>query len=368
MSFADIRHQPRAVAALESVLATGRVPHGFIFCGPAGVGKALTARALARTLLCDEPKKGRGKAAAVQACGKCPQCRLMARDSHPDLTWFRRPPERAALTIGVVTRRNDSPEGRTINESVQLKPMQARCRVTVVEDAEQMNLAAANAFLKTFEEAPEGAYLVLLVTTLDRLLPTIRSRGRLVWFGALPEEFVAELLVRDCGLPARDAAVLARFSEGSMEQAAALARSEFLAMRRRVLEALPGLDRAAALELADALGAWATEQARGEVETKAKVEENQLRRLYLKRALALLAGVFRDALLAGSGADGGGLRNADAAQFIQRVAAAVPAEAVERAVARLIEYQTFVDRNVHVQLLLENACLEVCDLLAPVRG
>ena len=180
---------------------------------------------------------------------------------------------------------------------------------------------------------------------------------------------MAELLERDHGLSARDARSLAPFANGGMDQAAALARSEFLRIRKEVLGALPRLGRADALALADALGAWATEQARNEVETKAKVEENHLRRMYLKRALALLAGVFRDALLVSAGGDdGGALKNADAAAFIRRLAARVPAEAIERGVRRMVEYQALVDRNVHNQLLLENACLEVSDLLSPARA
>lgn len=368
MSFSEVQHQAQAVAALRSVLATDRVPHGFIFCGPAGVGKAMTARALAAALLCDAPKTGRGKASAPRACGTCLQCRQVARDSHPDLTWFRRRPDKSQFTIDVVTRRDKSPDGVTINESVQLKPMQAGCHVTVIEDAEEMNAPAANAFLKTFEEAPDGAYLVLLVTTLDRLLPTIRSRGRLVRFRALPAEFVAELLERDHDLSARDAGVLARFAGGSMDQAAALARSEFLSIRKEVLGALPTLDRGDALVLADALGAWATEQARNEVQTKAKVEENHLRRTHLKRALAMLASVFRDALLTTAGADETGLQNTDAAPLVRRLASGLRPEAIERAVQRMIEYQTLVDRNVHNQLLLENACLDVADLCSPARA
>jgi DNA polymerase-3 subunit delta' len=369
VSFAEIRHQDHAVSALERMLAAERVPHAFIFCGPPGVGKALAARALAKVLLCDAPKRPSGKGGAVEACGRCEQCRLVDRGSHPDLNWFRRPPEKSEFILGVVARRDDSPEGLTINESVQLKPMQARGRVTVIEDAELMNAPAANAFLRTFEEAPDGSYLVLLVTTLDRLLPTIRSRGRLVRFRALPDEFVEELLVRDHGLSAEDARIVARFSEGGMDQSSALVRSKFLAIRRELLDALGRLDRAGALVLADAIYAWASEQAREEVQTKAKVEENELRRDYVKRALALVAGLFRDAIVAAASPDADGrLLNADAVPLVKGLAARLPRDRIEYAVRRFIEYQSLVDRNVHVQLLIENACLELADLAAPKRA
>lgn len=380
MSFSEIRHQDRAVRALQRALAADRVPHGFIFCGPPGVGKALTARALAKVLLCDAPKTGRAKAPTPRACGKCPQCRLADRHSHPDLNWFTKPPGSAGFPVGVVTRRDDSPlAGPTINESAQLTAMQARCRVTVIEDAEWMTRSAANAFLKTFEEAPDGSYLILLVTSLDRLLPTIRSRGRLIRFGTLPEEFIAELLQRDHARSAADALTLARFAEGSIRVAASLARSQFLDLRRETMRILPALDRAAALGLADAIGAWAAEQADDEAQLeadedarikdkkKAKVEQNTLKRLYLKRALAMLAGVFRDAVLARAGRPDSELQNADAAAFIRKLADALPPETAQHAVRRCLQYQTFVDYNVHIQLLLENACLETADWLAAAR-
>lgn len=366
--------------ALEGVLSSDRVPHALIFCGPAGVGKALTARALAKILLCDAPKKGRRADASPEPCGTCPQCRLAERDSHPDLMWFRRPPGRAEFPVSVVTRRDDSPDGQTINESAQLTAMQARSRVTIIEDAELMNEEAANAFLKTFEEAPEGSYLILLVTSLDRLLPTIRSRGRLVRFAALPDEFVAELLRRDTGLSAGDARTLARFAEGSMERAASLARSEFLRLHGEVMAALPTFDRAAALVLADAIEAWAAEQAENEAQLeagesatskarqRATVEKNTLRRTYLKRALSMLGSVFHDALLLGAGIKSEALRNGSAAAFVRRLADRVPHERLRHGVERFLEYETYVDRNVHTQLLVENACLELSDLLAPARG
>ncbi|NIA20905.1 MAG: hypothetical protein GWP05_02805 [Anaerolineaceae bacterium] len=368
MSFAEVRHQESAIAALGASLAMQRVPQAFIFCGPAGVGKALTARLLARTLLCDKPLTGGGKSAAPQACGKCPQCRLCDTGNHPDLSWFRKPPDRADLPMSLVARGKGSPEAATINESVQLKPMQAACHVTVVEDAERMNASSANAFLKTFEESPEGSYLLLVVTALDRLLPTIRSRGQLVRFRALPEEFVAKLLLREEGMSADQAEVLARFGEGSCDQALALWRSGFLGLRRDILDVLPEAGRAEALVAADGIIDWANKQAHQQKTTNKAVEENELRRLHLKRALALLASVFRDALVLKATGDEGNIRNSEARAMLKRIASRLPSQAIERGLKRMLEYQIYVDRNLHNKLLIENACLEMCDLLGPVRS
>ncbi|MBN2583035.1 MAG: hypothetical protein JXL80_08200, partial [Planctomycetes bacterium] len=222
--------------------------------------------------------------------------------------------------------------------------------------------------LKTFEESPEGSYLVLLVTSLDRLLPTIRSRGQLVRFKALPHEFVAELLAHEAGLSAAEAAVLARFSEGSIQHGLALAQSEFLKLRRDVLDVLSTADRAKALVIADAVMEWANQQAHQQQTTGKKVEENELRRTHLKQALALMGSLLRDALVMTTSQGKSDILNSDVQPLVRRMSDRLPTDTVERGLRRMLDYQTYVDRNVHNQLLIENACLEMCDLLAPIRG
>ncbi len=404
MSFSLIKHQQQAVAALQGAIRTNRMPHGFIFCGPAGVGKALTASALARYLLCEQPVQT--KDGLADSCGACKQCVMADHGTHPDLSMFAKPAEAAQFPINLVTRREGSPESPTINESVQLKPMQAARRVTIIEDAESMTEAAANAFLKTFEEAPDGSFLILLVTSLDRLLPTIRSRGRLIRFRTLPVEFVAELLIdqglpsdkaggqpvaeagagrgrktarsgtatatakasKDAPLPTKpvspeEAEVLANWSDGSIAQARSLASCNFAELREKIFRILPTLDRLAALEMAETIDSWVATQAEEQARTKAAVEKNSLRRRYLKLALALLASVFRDSLVLVHAGPQSLLTNIDAEPLLEEVARSLPSTELEAIIARLLECQTLVDRNAHIQLLLENACLDVADTM-----
>lgn len=425
MPLSDIQHQTQAIDALQGAIRSNRLPHGYIFCGPSGVGKAMTAKALARYLLCDAPivDERSGKA---EACGKCTQCRLVDHDNHPDLMFYSKPADAAMFPIDMVTRRDKSPSTPTINESVQYTPMQAARRVTIVDDAELMTEAAANAFLKTFEEAPEGSYLILLVTSLDRLLPTIRSRGRLVRFRALPTDFVARLLVEqgvpqgEAGLAMSDgeeddddvgggggggasrrprggsrrgrrttgasgasggmgkaeatlpvtpaeADVLAHWSGGSISEARNLALCEFVALRQEVMKTLPGLDRLSALELSEAVDKWAATQADHRVRSRSTVEKNNYRRQYLKLALSLPLSVFRDALVLVHEGPQSLLMNVDAIELVTSLADSATSEELEAIIARLVECQMLVDRNAHIQLLLENACLDVAGALMRIR-
>ena len=137
MSFSEIQHQQQAVDALQGAMRSNRLPHAYIFCGPPGVGKALTARALARFLLCDAPLVDQPTGHA-DACGRCRQCQLSDHQSHPDLTVYRKPATAALFPIDMVTRRPSSADTPTINESVQYTPMQAARRVTIIDDAELM--------------------------------------------------------------------------------------------------------------------------------------------------------------------------------------------------------------------------------------
>ena len=435
MSFSEIQHQQQAVDALQGAMRSNRLPHAYIFCGPPGVGKALTARALARFLLCDAPLVDQPTGHA-DACGRCRQCQLSDHQSHPDLTVYRKPATAALFPIDMVTRRPSSADTPTINESVQYTPMQAARRVTIIDDAELMTESAANAFLKTFEEAPEGSYLILLVTSLDRLLPTIRSRGRLVRFRALPAEFVAQLLLEqgvpeysadpsasddgagddedssdddmptDSAVPvpakargrasarkssavagkrgataaaggasavavmavsAAEAEVLAHWSDGSIAQARNLALCGFVELRDQVMKALQGLDYIAALELSEVIDKWSTGQAVDRIQTKASVEKNTYKRQYLKLALALLASVFRDALVLAHEGPESLVMNTDADDLLAAIAENVAPAELETIIARLLECQSLVDRNAHIQLLLENACLDVAGALEAVR-
>jgi DNA polymerase III delta' subunit len=206
--FDQILGQDAAIESITRAYKLDRLPHGLIFAGPIGVGKAMTARALAGLFLCEKPRQ-------LVACGKCPSCVAFDAGNHPDYHVIYRQLARLDsekvkakdLTADVV---RDFLIAKAANKSVV-----GVGKVFVIEEADLMNLTAQNALLKTLEEPAGRTVIILLTDQPDALLPTIRSRCQLVRFVALDESLVREQLQKR-GISKEVAASAATFSEGSL--------------------------------------------------------------------------------------------------------------------------------------------------------
>src|SRR5262249_10173872 len=152
----------------------------YLFTGPPGVGKKLFAVELARALLCEDPPPGR-----LEACDRCPACAQVGAGAHPGFATPGRPAGGHRLPIEAV---------RAPCLTVRPKAAPGHGKVAILDDADDLNEAAANCFLKTLEEPPPRSVLILVGTSPDRQLTTIVSRCQVVRFAPLPEELVAELL------------------------------------------------------------------------------------------------------------------------------------------------------------------------------
>jgi DNA polymerase-3 subunit delta' len=211
--FRDILGQASAIAQIQSALAADRLPHGMIFAGPAGVGKATAAAALAGAFLCENPKN-------ADACGKCESCVAMSGGSHPDfhviVKELARLHDRSGtskatqISVDVVRFELAAPASR--------KTLLGRGKVFVVEQAELMSVPAQNALLKTLEEPAGRTLIVLIAASASDLLPTIRSRCQSVVFSPLPEDLVREQL-QSRGVDRPAAAEAARLADGSLGMA-----------------------------------------------------------------------------------------------------------------------------------------------------
>lgn len=189
ISFADIIGQDSAIAWLKSAYLADRLPHGLIFAGPAGVGKATTARALAALFLCENPN-------GAAPCGKCESCRVFESGNHPDYHVITKELIRyhdktgkskgIDLSIHVIRPEVIDPAGR--------KAAMGRGKVFIIEQADLMNPQAQNALLKTLEEPAGRTIIILLTDQPGSLLPTIRSRCQFVRFSSLGEDFVRKAL------------------------------------------------------------------------------------------------------------------------------------------------------------------------------
>jgi DNA polymerase III delta' subunit len=208
------RGQPAAVHALRAMLAGG-MPHALVLVGPAGVGKATLAHDVAAGLLCLAPDP------ADRPCRACRACRAFEHGNHPDV--HRLAPTGAGNVIPIGGR-----EERGVRDLVRdlaLLPVEGGARVALVIAADRMTEDAQAAFLKTLEEPPIGAILILTASDEERLLPTIRSRCVRIRLGPVARRDVEDLLVDAALAEAPLAARLARISGGRPGDAVALARS-----------------------------------------------------------------------------------------------------------------------------------------------
>ena len=222
MGFDRIRGQARALRLIRRALEAERLPHALLFSGPDGVGKRRTALELAKALNCAAPAPERG------ACDACRSCRLADRETHPDILVVA--PESRSLKIDQI---------REVERHLALSPYAGRRRVAIVDAAESMTPQAQNAFLKTLEEPPTGAVLILVSPAPTSLLSTVRSRCQEVRFGPLPDEVVAALLTED-GIAPEDARRAAELGAGSLT----LARAWAERFPREVQDAVLGETRA----------------------------------------------------------------------------------------------------------------------------
>jgi DNA polymerase-3 subunit delta' len=233
-------------AAFLEALARGRLHHAWLLTGPEGVGKATFAYRAARRLLGARPDERFG---LLGSSPDDPVSRQAASRSHPDLMVLELQGEdgRARKTIPV-------DDARRLPEFFAKAPASAPFRVAVIDAADDMNINAANALLKTLEEPPTRGVLFLVSHAPGGLIATIRSRCRRLAFPAWDEARVTAFLQARTGMDADSAGSLARMSRGAPGRALQMAEGGALgadAVAREILVRLPDADEAALLAVAD---------------------------------------------------------------------------------------------------------------------
>jgi DNA polymerase-3 subunit delta' len=207
------------VERFRRTLAAGRLASTYLFVGPPGIGKKRFAIELARSLLCTESPE-----AALEPCGRCESCRLFAAGNHPDFEIVGLPPDKSTLPIALFIGDDDHRNKEGMCHNISLKPFFGRRKIAIVDDADHFGIPSANCLLKTLEEPPPSALLILIGTSPSRQLPTIRSRSQLVRFAPLEPDDVARILVETGSITdPQQAATAAAASEGSVERALQLA-------------------------------------------------------------------------------------------------------------------------------------------------
>ncbi len=349
--------QRRVKQALLSALRNNRLPHAYLFYGNEGVGKDAMALELARVLHCEKD--------SYEACGVCGSCVKIASLQHPDVKLV------FALPVGRGERSDDPPlaklsenEIKIIQEQLKLKGMnpyhrisipraniikinsirevrresslstfEARRRVIIISNADQMGEEASNTILKTLEEPSGRTMLILTSAQREALLPTIISRCQNVRFDPLSEEEIRSALVERNGVDKDRAALVARLANGSYVRARELLDDDLAKQRQDVI-----------LFIKHALGSNVVTLTE-EIDSLSAVRDRDS----VVRFLTLMLMWFRDVLVLMQGGD---VINLDQEDDLRRFVAKFPDSNIIQMMADIENAISLVNRNVYIMLVL----------------
>ncbi len=222
--FSTIKGQDQAKELLSSAVSSGRLAHAYILAGPDGSGRLTAALDMAKARICPVVERG--------FCGSCKQCIQIDGMMHPDVR----------ITIPVMKATKDEEiadlfknrvrdgitplripgntyisidQMREIGHRLSRKSFEGYGFVEIIYDAHKLRREAANSILKTLEEPPDGAIIVLVTSRVTGMLPTVRSRAHTVRFGRLTSLMIEELLIERTGVSQEDASSIALQADGS---------------------------------------------------------------------------------------------------------------------------------------------------------
>jgi len=315
LAFKDIPGNKGIKRILHLALERGRVPNSLVFGGPEGVGKTAMALNLAKALNCANM--------TTDACGECPSCRAVESGSHPDVMVIAA--ERQDITIE---------QTRLLKQMAYLRPMMGRRRVFIIVAAENLNDASANSLLKVLEEPPAYCHVILVTPSPFLLLPTIRSRCRVLAFSAIGREEIEEILIEK-DFSREQARILALLVGGNLDRAQELEWDEVRALKDEaweLFEALVSADRSG--RFLDRFGTM----------PKAVQEE-------FGRVLEVLSSFVRDILLLRLGGDPALLLNPDLEAKLREAASAWDVRQVLGVLEELDFVLVQLDKNLNKGLL-----------------
>lgn len=225
-----VRGHDAVLERFRQSLACGRLASTYLFVGPEGIGKRTFAEALTKVLLCENPDE-----VTLAPCNSCESCKMHAAGNHPDIDRIARPEGKRTLPIDLFLgdREHRNKEGMCHN--LAMRPMLGHRRVAIIDDADWLSPESANCLLKTLEEPPPRAVIILIGTSRSRQLPTILSRCQIVRFHPLPAAELGPLLVEHgLATDVSAAETLASEADGSLSKAVELADEELREARSRL--------------------------------------------------------------------------------------------------------------------------------------
>jgi DNA polymerase-3 subunit delta' len=322
MSFKKIKGQDRQIEILMNAIKRNTVSHAYLFTGIPGIGKRITATAMAKALNC-EVENG-------DFCDCCISCKKIEHRNHPDIFWIE--PEGDYIKIEQIRR---------MQEQIKYTLYEGKNKVVIIDKAEKMNLQSSNCLLKTLEEPPPHTVLILLTTTPYQVLPTIRSRCQRIMFQPLSVDLIKEVLEKR-GVKSEKFKLIASLACGSVGKAMQWMEGGALKERRKLLEKINHLNKdyvTKTLDLAESLS---------------KDKETLMENLDLIRLW------FRDILIFKETNRSTYLINKDLKNDVSRIAHLFSFPDLFEKVQILNEAQLALHGNVNPKLTMETMLLKLC--------
>ncbi len=323
--FKDIIGQEQIKEHLQNALETGKVSHAYIINGEKSSGKEFIAKIFAMALQCEQ--------GGVEPCNECRSCKQTMSKNQPDIIYVS---HEKPNTISVDDIRAQ------INNDVAIKPYSSKYKVYIINEAEKMTTQAQNAILKTLEEPPAYAVIILLVSNVNTLLPTILSRCVVLNMKPVRDALVKKYLMEELEIPDYKAEVCVAFARGNVGKAKLLASSE--EFENVKAEALSLLKYIKDMEIQEIVAAIK------------KINEYKLE---INDYMDIMSIWYRDVLLFKATNDVNHMVFKEEVQTIRKVAARSSYEGIERVIKALDTAKKRLDANVNFDLVMELLLLEV---------
>ena len=323
--FADIVGQEQIKEHLENAINMNKVSHAYIINGERNAGKEFIAKTFAMALQCENRQE-------YEPCQECHSCSQAKSGNHPDIIFIT---HEKPGTIGVEDIRGQ------INGTVAIKPYSSRRKVYIINDGEKMTVQAQNALLKTLEEPPEYAVILILTTNMETLLPTILSRCVVLNMKPVRNDQIKKFLMENMEIPDYKADICVAFARGNLGKARLLAKSEEFDKVKE--EAITLLKYIGEMEL-------------NEVAAIKKINEFKFD---VNDYLDILSIWYRDVLLFKATHDANNLIFREEIQYIRKVADKSTYEGIERIIDALEKSKQRLNANVNFDLTIELLLLTI---------
>ena len=323
--FSNIIGHEKIIEYFQNAIAMDKVSHAYILNGADKSGKMMLAEAFAKTLECEKGK--------TLPCGECHSCKQADGRNQPDIIYVT---HEKPNTLGVEDIR------KQLNDDIVLKPYSSRYKIYIIDEAEKMNVQAQNALLKTIEEPPAYARILLLTTNADSFLPTILSRCVRLDLKAVADEKIRRYLMEEKQIPDYQADICVAFAQGNVGKAIELSSSEnFNEMKNSALQLIKRLKDIDLYEMTQA------------------VKQITEYKLEITDYFDLMMVWYRDVLLYKATADANKLVLKDQIYDIKKAASKSSYEGIELILEALEKAKVRLHANVNFELVIELLLLTI---------